>query len=80
MSLIISEKNKVRESIRIIQKNIEHSIDTIKRFRTQPSSTFIITQIEKLENSIEADKSQLVIFEKRFFTQTFHFFCISNIQ
>ena len=65
MSLIISEKNKVRESIRIIQKNIEHSTDTIKRFRTQPSSTFIITQIEKLENSIEADKSQLVILEKR---------------
>jgi len=65
MSLIISEKNKVRESIRIIQKNIEHSTDTIKRFRTQPSSTFIITQIEKLENSIVTDQSQLVILEKR---------------
>lgn len=65
MSLIISEKNKVRESIRIIQKNIEHSTDTIKRFRTQPSSTFIITQIEKLENSILADKNQILVLEKR---------------
>lgn len=65
MSLIISEKNKVRESIRLLQKNIEHSTDTIKRFRTQPSSTFIITQIEKHEKSIETDKNQIVVLEKR---------------
>lgn len=65
MSLIIGEKNKIRESIRIIRKNIEHSNATIKRFRSQPSSEFIIQQIEKLTNSIIEDESELVILENR---------------
>jgi hypothetical protein len=65
MSLIISEKNKVRESIRILRKNIDHSNDTIKRFKTQPSSDFIINQIEKLNNSKIEDENQIQILEKR---------------
>lgn len=65
MSLIISEKNKIRESIRIIRKNIEHSSDTIKRFKSQPSSEFIINQIEKLNNSKIEDENQIEILEKR---------------
>jgi hypothetical protein len=66
MSLIISEKNKIRESVRILRKNIDHSNDTIKRFKTQPSSDFIITQIEKLSNSKIEDEAQIEILEKRF--------------
>jgi G:T-mismatch repair DNA endonuclease (very short patch repair protein) len=65
MSLIISEKNKVRESIRIIKKNIEHSNDTIKRFKSQGASEFIVTQIEKLENSIVSDRNNILVLEKR---------------
>jgi len=65
MSLIISEKNKVRESIRIIKKNIEHSTDTIKRFKSQSASDFIVNQIEKLENSIISDKNNIIVLEKR---------------
>ena len=65
MSLIISEKNKIRESIRILNKNIEHSLDTIKRFRAQPASEFISKQIEKLSNSKIEDENQIEILEKR---------------
>jgi hypothetical protein len=65
MSVIISEKNKIRESIRLLYKNIEHSSDTIKRFKSQPSSEFILTQLEKLKNSKIGDENEIVILEKR---------------
>ena len=65
MSLIISEKNKINESIRIIRKNIEHSNDTIKRFKSQSASDFIINQIEKLTKSNIEDEIQIEILEKR---------------
>lgn len=65
MSLIISEKNKVRESIRILRKNIDHSNETIKRFRSQPASDFIVTQLEKLENSKLEDEKQIETLEER---------------
>lgn len=65
MSLIISEKNKIRESIRILRKNIEHSRDTLKRFKSQTASQFIINQTDKLSNSISEDENEIQILEKR---------------
>lgn len=65
MSLIISEKNKIRESIRILRKNIEHSNDTLKRFKSQPGTQFIIEQIGKLNKTNLEDEQEIKILEKR---------------
>ena len=65
MSLIISEKNKIRENIRILKKNIDHSNETIKRFKSQQVSDFILTQIEKHNQSKTDDENNILILEKR---------------